>query len=367
MAERVQKRGVPDVCFVEEEAREHVRLAFAVPAVSGDEELRREGGHRRDDVARGIVGAGGEGAQDAGDDRGVAGVPPAAVRVTALHVGDLVREDRGQLVLRLERFQEAAGDEDVAGRRGEGVDVVGVDHLEAVPVPLERHRPAVEDAGADAIDVRLPSGVDVRVVGGPYRLQREHRERSFGLIVRYGRRRNETDPAPAVTGVDRIGLVVERITVRRRRQVVRAPDVERAARPVADVAGEVGLGRGDLEDFVEPPFEVRGGRRRPVEVDTAPAEALAADLESDVVVLRVRVDDADRFALAEGKEPVAAVQHERLPVFDVQIQFSASFRRRAHDEGASFERVFEVVPPLLRLGRPRIEQGERDGERKQQA
>ena len=79
----------------------------------------------------------GENARNPGNGRCPLRVSPDAVTVPALHVGNLVGEDRRHFVVALKRLQQAPRHEDVPGRHGQRINVVRVDDLDRFGVSVE--------------------------------------------------------------------------------------------------------------------------------------------------------------------------------------------------------------------------------------
>ena len=124
--------------------------------------------------------------------------------------------------------------------------VLRIDYLKAVAAALQGHGPAI-DAGADRRHPLLLCGAHGRAICRPHPLQTEHREVLLRLVAGNVRRRQEADTATGVSGVQRVAVVREQFAIGCRRQVVRAPDVERQAASIRDVAMEVRRRSHDLD------------------------------------------------------------------------------------------------------------------------
>ena len=86
-----------------------------------------------------------------------------AGRVPVQDVLDLVGEDPRELVGRARPLEQAAEDHDVAARRGERIDVRGIDHARAKRVGRGRRRR--RQAGHDRVERALPARIRARAVG----------------------------------------------------------------------------------------------------------------------------------------------------------------------------------------------------------
>jgi hypothetical protein len=99
---------------------------------------------------------------------------------------------------------------------------------------------------------------------------------------------------------------------------------------------EGGLSCRNLEDLIEPSLEVLRWRRRPVEIDATPAEAVAEQFQLDVIIFGIRVGDANRFALTKREEPVTVMEHEDFSGPNVEVELPPTLCRRAHGKFAPF-------------------------------
>ena len=128
--------------------------------------------------------------------------------------------------------------------------------------------------------------------------------------------------------------------------MVGTANMERLTFEISSVPLKLWLNGCHLKDFIEPSLKVSGRGWSSIEIDSAPAQTTALQLQFDMVTLWIRVYDAHGFALAKWKQSVATMEHEGFQVTRIQIELATAFDGWAQGEFPTFQRLLEIIPAL---------------------